>query len=204
MLFRRADKTSPRIRRASLGGTLGWLVPGRKVVRHIRTNRWKASDFVVAGLGLALGFGCAVFPWYIFFNQEKFGVRAMKFEGNSNQLRSAGMRIDESLVDELDTGVALPEELDLFATGTIPDETEDEDKRPRVVPAEQEFPGDPVGYRMIHATPGRAMIADDSSIWVVQRGSLLPDNSYVSSIEQRGRTWVLVTSNKRTVELSAN
>ena len=206
MLFRRADKAPPRAWRFGLGGVLRRLVPGRKVARPLREDRWNASDFVVAGLGLALGFGCAVFPWYIFFNQEKFGVRAVRFEGNPDQLRSAGMRIDESRIGlEFESGIILPEQLDLFATGTVADEAEDEDQQlPPVAPAAQAYPGTPVEYRMIHATPGRAMIADDTGMWVVQRGSLLPDNSFVASIEQRGATWVLVTSEKRTVELSPN
>ena len=41
----------------------------------------RSSDVVIAALGIALGLTCAFFPWYIFFNQEKFGVRPMKFEG---------------------------------------------------------------------------------------------------------------------------
>ena len=206
MLFRRADKAPPRAWPFRLGGVLRRLIPGRKEARPLREDRWQASDFVVAGLGLALGFGCAVFPWYIFFNQEKFGVRAVRFEGNPDQLRSAGMRIDESRIGlDIESGIILPEQLDLFATGTVADDAEDADQPPPpVAPAAQAFPGAPVEYRMIHATPGRAMIADDSGMWVVQRGSLLPDNSLVASIEQRGATWVLVTSEKRTVELSAD
>ena len=35
----------------------------------------------LAALGVVLAMICALFPWYIFFNQEQFGPPAMKFEG---------------------------------------------------------------------------------------------------------------------------
>ncbi|TPO11857.1 hypothetical protein FJ980_04530, partial [Mesorhizobium sp. B1-1-5] len=38
----------------------------------------RRSDFVIAALGITLGLICALFPWYIFFNQEQFGVQAIK------------------------------------------------------------------------------------------------------------------------------
>jgi hypothetical protein len=192
----------PPARLRRLGGALRALKIRRGPRQAASADRWKASDFAVAGLGLALGFGCAVFPWYIFFNQEKFGVRAVRFEGNPNQLRSAGMRLDDQRIDiEMEQGLILPEQLDLFATGTVRDQ-EEEKADIRAAPAVQPFPDKPIEFRMIHATPGRAMIADDTGIWVVQRGSLLPDNSLVASIEQRAGTWVLVTSDERVVEIS--
>jgi hypothetical protein len=203
MPLRRAEGRQPRPGRLRrIGGALRAFSLRRRPRQVASADRWKASDFVVAGLGLALGFGCAVFPWYIFFNQEKFGIRAVRFEGNPDQVRSAGMRIDDQRIDfEMEQGLILPEQLDLFATGTVPDEA-DEVPPVQAALAIQPFPEEPVEFRMIHATPGRAMIADDTGMWVVQRGSLLPDNSVVTSIEQRGGNWVLVTSNEKVVELS--
>jgi len=55
---------------------------------------------------------------------------------------------------------------------------------------------------MVHVANGRAMIEDDAGLWIVQRGSKLPDSSIVSSIEQRGGKWVLVTSTDQVIELS--
>ncbi|PSJ63327.1 hypothetical protein [Kumtagia ephedrae] len=166
--------------------------------------RRKRSDLVVAGLGIALGFGCAVFPWYIFFNQEKFGIRALKFEGGGERtapimLGSGGERVGAPMsADDIP-----PMQLDLFATGTVsPGDDDDEDDGPPEQFAEQPFPEATVDYRLVYAAAGRAMIADETGMWVVQRGSLLPDNSKVASIEQRGGKWVLVTSRERVVELS--
>ncbi|MDQ6433742.1 hypothetical protein RB623_06715 [Mesorhizobium sp. LHD-90] len=167
--------------------------------------RRRRSDLIVAGLGIALGFGCAVFPWYIFFNQDKFGIRALKFEGNPDQkppvmLGSDGERIGAPMTAE----DIPPMQLDLFATGTVGAGADGQEEEKRATEAlDQPFPGDAVAYRLVYAAAGRAMIADDSGMWVVQRGSLLPDNSKVAGIEQRAGKWVLITSNDKVVELEA-
>lgn len=163
-------------------------------------KRGRRDDFIIAGLGVALGLGCAVFPWYIFMNPEKFGVRAMEFEGNSNyeapiELGSSGERIGAPM----SPNQIPPMKLDLFATGTV---TSDEPGETPHQIVDQPFPGEPAVYRMVYAATGRAMIADDTGLWVVQRGSVLPDNSKVASIEQRKGRWVLVTSDEKVLELS--
>lgn len=156
----------------------------------------RRSDFVVAALGLTLGLICALFPWYIFFNQDQFGVQAIKFGGSgTNAGRNAGGSQMENAGAPL-TAKDLPPDVDLFATGTLQDTT--------VAPPgvdEQPFPADPK-FRMVHVANGRAMIEDDAGLWIVQRGSKLPDSSIVSSIEQRGGKWVLVTSTDQVIELS--
>lgn len=171
-----------------------------------QAGRRRRSDLVVAGLGIMLGFGCAVFPWYIFFNQDKFGIRALKFEGNGDQtppitLGPGGQRIGAPMTAE----DIPPMPLDDFATGTIGlADGADDEPDPHSDLANQPFPGGPEPeYRMVYAAVGRAMIADETGMWVVQRGSLLPDNSKVSAIEQRDGKWVLVTSDEKVVELSS-
>jgi hypothetical protein len=46
------------------------------------------------------------------------------------------------------------------------------------------------------------MIEDNTGLWIVQNGSKLPDSSRVTSIEQRGDKWVLVTSTNKVFEIS--
>jgi len=46
------------------------------------------------------------------------------------------------------------------------------------------------------------MIEDDSGLWIVQRGSTLPDMTKVTSIEQRDSGWVVVTSGKRVLAIT--
>jgi len=181
--------------------------PSQRRLRHARVRAWasriarRRSDIVVAIMGLSLGLGCALFPWYIFFNQEKFGVRAMKFEGNKDQLAPISMgNQGERDGPPAPADLVSPTRLDLFATGTV---GADDDPEPVETLADQPFPGgEPPQFRMVFATAGRAMIADDTGMWVVQRGSLLPDNSKVVAIEQRGKDWVLVTSSQQVIGLS--
>ena len=163
-------------------------------------SRDRRSDLIVASLGVALGLGCALFPWYIFFNQEKFGIRALKFGGQEQgetgpvYLGSQHHRIGEPMsVEDIP-----PMQLDLFATGTLPSDSD----RAEQPPAEQPFPAEIVDFRLVHVANGRAMIQDDSGLWVVQRGSTLPDSSRVAGIEQRDGKWVVITNTDRVIEIS--
>lgn len=168
------------------------LIPSRRKISR--------SDAIVAALGVGLAIVCALFPWYIFYNQEQFGVRAMKFQGNQSgrapsSLSPQPMRVGQPM-DVRDMPVM---DLDLISTATVPGPGE----VPEVIELEdQPFPPDTVEYQLIHVVNGRAMIADEDGIWVVQPGSILPDSSRVSSIERRDGTWVLVTTFDRTVELT--
>jgi hypothetical protein len=154
------------------------------------------TDILIAGAGLALGLTCALFPWYIFFNQEQFGPPAMKFEGTEV----------EALVDDamatplLPRGnsevriIGIPElNLDYAPTGSLPRVF----SAPVTLLPEQPFPDDAAPFKVLHVTAGRAMIEDDSGIWVVEPGSKLPDRSQVESIERRKGKWVVVTSEKK-------
>lgn len=159
----------------------------------------RRSDFVVAALGVTLGLICALFPWYIFFNQEQFGVQTIKFGGSgSNAGRNSG---GTQLVNisSADAPKTVPD-LDLFATGTLPDDPEDPNKAPGL--DQQPFPAAASEFKMVHVANGRAMIEDDTGLWIVQRGSVLPDSSRVASIEQRGGKWVIVTSADKVIQLS--
>jgi hypothetical protein len=165
-------------------------------------SRDRRGDLIIAGLGVALGLGCALFPWYIFFNQEKFGIRAMKFEGQRQ--REAGPIYLGSQPDRVGAPMTVedipPMKLDLFSTGTLPESDGGGEAAPGL--DEQPFPPEINEFRLVHVANGRAMIADDTGLWVVQRGSRLPDNSRVAGIEQRDGKWVLVTSADKVIELS--
>jgi len=166
----------------------------------------RRSDLTIAGLGITLGFICALFPWYIFFNPEKFGPPAVKFEGGGQttgpvasgpqpQRVGAPMNIEDVPVMQLD----------LFATGTISkgggkDGVDDASPPPGI--EEQPFPAEIPQFKLVHVANGRAMIEDDSGLWIVQPGSVLPDSSKVEGIEQRDGKWALVTSNDRVIELT--
>lgn len=157
------------------------------------------ADLTLGALGVTLALICALFPWYIFFNQEKFGVREFVFEGRGAVSAPSDVAYQPPLVGQhFQTGDVPKMDLDFFPTAT----PATEEDRIRAVPAsEQPFPPDLVNFRLIHVANGRAMIQDGDGLWVVQPGSRLPDASKVAAIEQRNGTWVLVTSHDTVVEL---
>ncbi|MGE0500351.1 MAG: hypothetical protein AB7I79_01715 [Rhizobiaceae bacterium] len=163
----------------------------------------RRGDLLIAGLGIALGLTCALFPWYIFFNQDQFGIRAMKFGGNGDQQVSGSLTLGP-LPERVGAPMTLEEtpklELDLFATGTLPQDGEQDAEIVNL--DEQPFPVEPPVYKVVHIENGRAMIEDETGLFIVQRGSVLPDNSRVASIEQRDGRWVVLTSDDHLIELS--
>ena len=177
----------------------------QKARRKRRQLRERSGDIIVAGIGISLGLVCAFFPWYVFFNQEKFGIRAVQFSGGSvSQTLPDNLTYQPTLVGQ---GFSLEDvpllELDRIATGAVPDAS---DPSVGEVPlSEQPFPGEDIPvpeYRVVHVANGRAMIEDEEGLYVVQAGSLLPDNSRVSAIEQRQDGWVVITSDDKVVPLS--
>ncbi|MEX0955142.1 MAG: hypothetical protein WDZ83_08020 [Rhizobiaceae bacterium] len=169
-----------------------------------RQSRERSSDVIVAGLGIALGLICAFFPWYVFFNQEKFGIRAVQFSGaDGTRIVPDDLTYQPSLVGQ---GFAIEDipllQLDRIATGTVPSEADP--ATGEVSLADQPFPGDLAPepeYQVVHIANGRAMIEDKEGLYVVQTGSILPDKSRVASIEKRDGNWVLVTSSDKVVHL---
>lgn len=166
--------------------------PGKKKDRR--------SDFVVAALGVVLGLTCALFPWYIFFNQDQFGVQAISFGGRGHNVGRIMVdpRPGEDVSDMARQEIS--KNLDLFSTGTVPAKPETPDQAPGL--DQQPFPAEAAEFRLVHVANGRAMIEDDAGLWIVQQGSSLPDSTRVKSIEQRKGRWVLVTSADRVIEIS--
>ncbi|WP_019173210.1 hypothetical protein [Pseudaminobacter salicylatoxidans] len=160
----------------------------------------RRGDLVIAGLGVTLGLVCALFPWYIFFNQEKFGIEALKFGEYGESDRAGPLALNARTLRPVDLlpEDALPSDaLDPFATGTLPDA-----KRERTPVANQPFPLEDVPYQLLHVVNGRGLIEDEAGLWVVQPGALLPDSSRVASIERRAGKWVMVTNREKVVEIN--
>ncbi len=160
----------------------------------------RRSDLVVAALGVTLGLICALFPWYIFYNDIRFSTHGFHLGGNGersgrivNPNPAAGHAAPETARDDL------PQNLDLFATGTPADSPEDLEDAPGL--DQQPFPAD-TDFRLVHVANGRAMIEDNAGLWIVQPGSTLPDSTKLAAIEKRNGKWVLVTSANTIIELS--
>ena len=162
----------------------------------------RRTEFLMAACGVALGLTCALFPWYIFFNPDQFGVQAMKFGGRGHNAGRIMVQPDGAgTADPLPAQfAALNANLDLGFTGSLQTKSLTPEQAPGA--DEQPYPLEAVTFRLVHVANGRAMIEDNAGLWIVQPGSTLPDSSRVKSIEQRKGKWVLVTSTDRVIEVS--
>jgi hypothetical protein len=162
-----------------------------------------SGDMVIGGIGVALGLVCALFPWYIFMNPEKFELRGYHFSGRPQSAHSASSSYQPARVGApSDLAKTSQAALDMFPTGTVPAQ---ETKPPAADEKDQPFPGDSPRkpeFNLIEVANGRAMIEDADGIWIVKVGSPLPNDSRVAAIEERDGKWVLVTSAKDVVPLS--
>lgn len=150
------------------------------------------KDLPIAVLGTVLGLGSALFPWYIFFNQDQFGPQAMRFSGEVGfGPAESGPQADRIGAPFSLSGIGA-DNLDLFPTGTVSSEAGRLVSGPEA--AKQPFPAARPTFRLVHVANGRAMIEDDTGLFVVQLGSRLPDNSRVAAIERRDGHWVLRTT----------
>ena len=163
-------------------------------------SRDRRSDLTVAALGVTLGLICALFPWYIFFNPEEFGVRAMKFGGSGGGAEPILLGAQPGRVGAPVASVDVPSmKLDPLSTGAATKEESDEHGTPGLT--EQPFPAPIVSFRLVQIANGRALLADDTGLFVVQPGSILPDSSLVAAIEERNGRPVLVTDGGTILEI---
>jgi hypothetical protein len=176
----------------------------RLAAERAAKRRDRRSDLTIAALGVTLGLICALFPWYIFFNPEEFGVRAMKFGGSGGGTEPIMLGAQP---DRVGAPVAVqelpPMELDLRTTGTAEKEPEDGGGGdPSLDLTDQPFPPPVVSFKVVQIANGRAMLEDSTGLFIVEAGSVLPDSTRVKSIEQRDGRPVLVTESGVELEIS--
>ena len=83
---------------------------GRKLARNAGAGkpRWRRDDMTVAALGVTLGLTCALFPWYIFFNPEKFGPPKVELgAGQGGGTGTAGRAEGDALAHNVDDRLLL-------------------------------------------------------------------------------------------------
>ena len=166
----------------------------RVTAEQTAKRRNRRSDLTLAALGVTLGLICALFPWYIFFNPEEFGVRAMKFGGGGDGTEPIVLGAQSERIGAPVAAQDVPAmRLDLLSTGTSTQDDEEESMQGTPGLSEQPFPAPAVSFKLVHVANGRAMLEDDTGLFVVQPGSILPDGSRVTTIEERDGHPVLVT-----------
>tara|TARA_R110002020_G_scaffold65144_1_gene172174 strand:- start:6676 stop:7239 length:564 start_codon:yes stop_codon:yes gene_type:complete len=159
----------------------------------------RTGDRVFAVSGFLLATAAAFFPWYVFFNQESFGIAPMGYSDTRDLPETRGRSVVNvsplAIPDEKD-GAAPASAFDPIITATVPTPADQSgnDAASLSEDPNQSFPGKPQ-YRLLHVANGRALIEDRSGMYIVRIGSVLPDNSRLATLEQRGGQWVIVTSN---------
>lgn len=154
-----------------------------------------ADRMIIAGGFLLAGFA-AFFPWYVFLHQEEFGIRPMRSMEGVDAIDWPGNGLfASSPLAASGEGAGTPE-FDPLQTATTPSARQpaERDKDPLGQP----FPSRP--FELVHVANGRALIEDQSGMYIVRIGSVLPDNSRVESLEKRDDEWVIVTSEGEVIE----
>ncbi|MEM5471532.1 flagellar protein [Hoeflea sp. AS60] len=164
----------------------------------------RTGDRVLAITGFMLATAAAFFPWYVFFNQESFGIAPMGYT-ETRDLPEVGGRsfVNVSplaIPDERD-GAAEPSAFDPIITATVPGQSEGTSTAPgaATIDPNTTFPGKP-RYKLLHVANGRALIEDRSGMYIVRIGSVLPDNSRLATLEKRDGQWVIITSNGEVIQ----
>ena len=161
-------------------------------------RRVSTTDRVLGLTGVALACAAAFFPWYVFFNEEKFGIRVADWGRTRDLPEGPGRNVFSvsplAMVDKDDegSGESSGTTVDPLVTATV-SKLGAEKPASDEMPQAQPFPGRS-GFRLLHVANGRALIEDISGMYMVRVGSILPDNSRVATLEQRDGKWVIVTS----------
>lgn len=168
---------------------------GRKLPSHpaSREEGRGSNDLLLKSGAVVLAGAAVVFPWYVFLHQDQFGVSVAGWE----QLRDAHGFRQRDLVEVPPMSIArrAPEEsetTDKLTTATVARAGDIGEGRDDGA-LEQPFPGRS-GFRLLHVANGRAMIEDAAGMYIVQIGSILPDNSKLAALTQKNGKWVIVTS----------
>lgn len=153
-------------------------------------------DRVLTVTGLALASAAAFFPWYVFFNEDKFSIKVEQGD-RSRDLPDWPERNVFSVSplamvnkNEVEKKPALA--FDPLTTATVSNVGTESNKG--IMPDDQPFPA-VSGFKLLHVANGRALIEDSSGMYVVRVGSILPDESRLATLEERDGKWVIVTSN---------
>lgn len=171
-------------------------IESEKALKKVERERIN-FDFLFAVIGVCLAGSAAFLPWYVFLNPEEFSIKRMAYTKDRELPDWEGrtiVNVSPSAIPKRDPE-SLDEDLapDDITTASIPQNGFGEDS------GSQAFPGKP-RFKLLHVANERALIEDSSGMYMVKVGSVLPDNSTLAALEERGNGWALVTSNGDVVE----
>lgn len=164
----------------------------READKSSRIDSWLVGGIMVVAAA------AAAFPWYVFFNPDKFGVSVAGWESLRDlpQGKGGGVAVGDPSSEQPkveSTANAHPSvDADPLVTATVSQLGRD-GKAGKPEGVLQPFPGGG-NLRLLHVANGRALIEDSSGIFLVQVGSILPDNSRLAALRERDGKWEIVTS----------
>lgn len=160
----------------------------------VRKKRFWTPDRIIGWSGAAVALMAAFFPWYVFVNEDKFGLEALRAMVSSDPAvpsrRSTANGNNVGIPDR--RTAELTPNADGIVTGTVPAVETETTQTEQNLP-EQPYPAAPRNFRLLKVIKGQAMIEDATGIYVVRKGDVLPDRTKVANLEQREGKWVLVT-----------
>ncbi len=179
------------------------IVPQRR-----RREKTPTIDKVLGVTGVALAAFGTFFPWYAFFNQDKFHLPAL-WQGDVRDMPEqpgpAVVTVSPlAIPDAGDTArqAARQAAVDQITTATVPGGLDGTAARPGGEPddgMEQPFPASS-SFRLMHVANGRALIEDKTGMYIVAVGAVLPDNSRLATLEERDGQWVMITSKGQVIK----
>lgn len=170
----------------------------------VRKKKFWTADRVIGWSGAMIALAAAFFPWYVFVNEDKFGLdalRAMVSGDPAVPSRRSTLERDANGIPDRKTALAPAD--DKIVTGTVPAVEEPSNDAEQALPA-QPFPAAPRDFKLLKVIKDQAMIEDGTGIFVVRKGDVLPDRTKVADLEQRDGKWVLVTDGGATYVATEN
>nr|WP_026613225.1 hypothetical protein [Ensifer aridi] len=168
-----------------------------EIVRQRRREaKMPLIDKILGAIGLAMAAAATFLPWYVFLHPEKFSIPPL-WQGTTRDLpeRSGRSVVSVSPLAMTDMDSETAAAVDRLTTATVPglDGETARDKENAKEGLDQPFPGQ-AGFKLMHVANGRALIEDQSGMYIVRVGSVLPDNSRLATFEERDGRWVMITS----------
>jgi hypothetical protein len=164
--------------------------------KRVSRRSMSKVDRALAITGFLMALAAASFPWYVFFNEDKFKVEVAEGPRTRDLPETPPRQVlsVSPLAMTDNDNIAPPSsklpDADPLQTASVP----------KVAPPDnsaglnQPFPVRS-SFQLLHVANGQALIEDLHGVYMVRVGSVLPDNSRLASLEQREGRWVLITSN---------
>lgn len=157
-------------------------------------NKSRLADRILVATGITLAAASAFFPWYVFLNEDKFGLNVAPMDHTRDLPPTAPRAVFSvsplAMIDNTKDKIPPADPMDALTTATV---SSLGDKRNGGQPEDQPFPGKG-NFKLLHVANGRALIEDGTGMYMVRVGSILPDNSKLATLEQRDGHWMIITS----------